>query len=284
MALIVRPAGTRFLFDMRGFWVDERVDGENWSRGGRAHRMGKRLEKRLLLAADHIVSLTEAAVRELEQFSYLRNRALPITVIPTCVDIARFQLKANVEGTFVFGYVGTAGTRYVFDAFVRCFLRLSSLRPGARLLILNRGEHDQIWEALRRGGVPDDVVELRATEHAEVPEQMARMHASAFFSKPVFSKLASAPTRLGEFLACGVPCLANGGVGDVADILRRERVGAVVDGFDDDAIERGLRELLALVDEPGIAERCSDVAKRRFSLQHGVARYAEIYHQLDDSA
>jgi len=281
MALFAKAvSGTRFLFDMRGFWADERVDGGLWLRNGRTYRVAKSMEKRLLLRADHIVSLTVAGVRQLEQFEYLRNRVLAITVIPTCVDLTRFRPRTNAENAFVFGYVGTVGTWYVFDAFVLCFARLRILRPGARLLILNRGEHDHIRSVLRRGGVPDEVVELRATEHADVPEQMARMHATAFFIKPVFSKAASAPTKLGEFLGCGIPCLANDGVGDVADMLRAERVGVVIEGFDGAAIERGLRNLLDLIDEPEIAARCSAAARRRFSLEDGVARYGEIYDRL----
>lgn len=281
MALLVKAVSrVRFLFDMRGFWADERVDGGLWPRNGRTYRVAKRLEKQLLLRADHIVSLTAAGVRQLERFDYLQGRTLPVSVIPTCVDLARFRPQPNRESGLVFGYVGTVGTWYVFEAFVTCFARLRLMRPEARLLILNRGEHEYIRDALRRGGVPDSVVELRTADPSEVPDQMARMHATAFFIKPVFSKLASAPTKLGEFLGCGIPCLANAGVGDVAEVLLQERVGVVVDGVDGDAIDRGLRDLLALVDDPEIALRCSQAARRRFSLEDGVQRYAEIYRQL----
>src|SRR5207248_2823753 len=84
MALAVKRAtGARFLFDMRGFWADERVDGGLWSASSRLYRAAKRVERSLLLGADHIVTLTHASEDEIRRFDYLQERALPITVVPT---------------------------------------------------------------------------------------------------------------------------------------------------------------------------------------------------------
>lgn len=109
---------------------------------------------------------------------------------------------------------------------------------------------------------------------------MARMDAAVFFIKPVFSKQASAPTKLGELLGCGVPVLANTGVGDMATILAEDRVGVAVSAFDADSLQRGVRDLLALAAEPDIRERCVDSARRRFALEAGVSKYAAIYDGL----
>ena len=98
MALVIkRLTGVRFLFDMRGFWADERVDGGLWRREGRMFRVAKWFERRFLLAADHVVSLTVAAVREIERFPYLGDAMPPVTVIPTCADLSRFRIQAKPE-------------------------------------------------------------------------------------------------------------------------------------------------------------------------------------------
>lgn len=279
--LITRATGAKFLFDMRGFWADERVDGELWPHDGCMYRVAKWLERRLLLAADHVVSLTNAGVREMEKFEYLKGRMPPVTVIPTCVDLERFQPRQVERQGLVLGYVGSAGTWYLFDEFVACFVELLRLRPDARLLIINRNEHDYIRARLDAGGISPDVVELRAASHPEVPAQMARMHATAFFIKPVFSKQASAPTKLGEFLGCGIPCLANHGVGDMASLLEDEKVGVAIEGFDRESIKAGVQRLLMLVAGSGVRERCRLAAKRHFSIEGGVSAYEGIYHVLD---
>ena len=286
MALAIkRITGTKYLFDMRGFWADERVDGNLWPRTGRMYRVSKGFERRFLLAADHVVSLTHAAVTEMQRFPYLQGHMPPVTVIPTCADLARFKpiLSKPERAGFVLGYVGSAGTWYLFDEVVACFAELLRRRPDARFLIVNRGEHTFIRERLAAAGIPGDTVELRAATHAEVPQQIARMDAGVFFIRPVFSKQASAPTKLAELLGCGVPCLGNAGVGDMAEVLEGERVGVALQAFDQASLAAGLAQLLALVADPSTAARCVAAAQKHFSLDEGVRRYAAVYRQLGDA-
>ena len=282
MALAIkRLAGVKYVFDMRGFWADERVDGGLWPRGGRLYRVAKWFERRFLAGADHVVSLTDAAVREMAQFPYLAGSMPPVTVIPTCADLERFKPLPVAKGDgLVLGYVGSAGTWYLFDVVVAAFCRLRQLRPDSCLLVINRGGHEYIRERLAAGGVPDEAFELRAATHSEVPAQMARMHAGIFLIKPVFSKQASAPTKLGEFLGCGIPCLSNAGVGDMAAILEGDGVGVAVQDFDAASLDTGLQRLLALIADPGVRERCVASAQRHFSLEEGVRRYQSVYDSL----
>ena len=283
MALTIkRLTGAKYLFDMRGFWADERVDGGLWPRSGRMFRVAKGFERRFLLGADHVVSLTQAAVRELQRFDYLQGRMPPVTVIPTCADLTRFSpmYRERDGGSFVLGYVGTVGTWYLFDEVAACFAQLLRMQPDARFLIVNRGEHAYIRERLAAAGVPDAAVELTTATHAEMPRQMARMDAGVFFIKPVFSKQASAPTKLAEFLGCGIPCLGNAGVGDMAEVLEGERVGVALKSFDEASLNEGLQQLLLLAQDPATRDRCVVSAERYFSLDEGVQRYADIYHKL----
>ena len=285
MALVIKPfSGAKYLFDMRGFWVDERLDGGLWPRGGRMYRVAKWFEKRFLLSADHVVSLTHAAVREMANFDYLQGRMQPITVIPTCADLTRFKpMPREVVGRdFVLGYVGTVGTWYLFDEVAACFAQLLLMKPEAKFLILNRGEHAYIRSRLAAAGVPDAAVEIITATHAEVPSEMARMDAGVFFIKQVFSKQASAPTKLAEFLGCGIPCLSNAGVGDMAGVLEGERVGVALKAFDEASVSAGLAQLLVLASDPDIRARCASVAEKHFSLVEGVRRYAQAYQTLSD--
>ena len=187
--------------------------------------------------------------------------------------------KRDAAG-FVLGYVGSAGTWYLFDEVATCFSHLLRLLPDARLLIVNRGEHSYIRERLTAAGVPDSAVELTTATHDEVPGLMSRMDAGVFFIKPVFSKQASAPTKLAEFLGCGIPCLGNAGVGDMAEILENDKVGVALESFDEDDLLKGLQRLLALVEDTTTSTRCINSAKRHFFLDEGVSRYLYVYQQL----
>jgi glycosyltransferase involved in cell wall biosynthesis len=282
MALAAKGlTGAAFLFDMRGLWADERVDGGLWRDGGRLYRAAKSLERRFLLAADHVVTLTHASEKEIRGFDYLAVRSPPISVIPTCADLDRFSIHGPPpQGPFVLGYVGSVGTWYLLDEMLQCFRLLRRELPDARLLIVNRHEQAMIRERAKAIGVDAGAMEVTAAEHQAMPSLIARMSAAMALIKPSYSKIASAPTKLAEYLGCGVPCLGNAGVGDMESILEGRKVGVAVADLGQDGLEEGVRRLIALASERDIRQRCRDAALDLFSVEKGVADYAGIYKAL----
>lgn len=274
--------GVPFLFDMRGFWADEKLDYGTLTASSPAYRVAKWLEAALLRHADVVASLSRAGVRELERWPLWEGRAPRFEVVTTYANLALFRPPAAPPGgPFTVGYVGSTHGSYLFEPFVEAFLLLKKKVPDARLVVLNRYEQDFL--RARLASLPAGDVEIRAVEHSQVPAEMGRMHASVFFIRPTYAKLASAPTKLGELLACGVPCLTNAGVGDVEEILGRSATGAVVKGFTASELEAGVERLLALAREPGVRERCVSAAEENFSLSRGAARYREIYASMGAS-
>jgi glycosyltransferase involved in cell wall biosynthesis len=287
MALVLkRIIGLKFVFDMRGFWADERVDGGLWPKGSRLYRIAKWFERQFLLNADCVVSLTQTAVDEMRTFTYLQGRMPTFEVITTCADLDLFKPAASTKATqmdgrpFTLGYVGSVGVSYLFDETLHCFKLLLQAIPGAQLFILNRGDHAYIRECLSVHQIDPANVRLEVADHSGVVLAMGQMDAGIFFIKQVYSKMASAPTKLGEFLGCGIPCLSNAGVGDMASILESDRVGIALRDFSEAVMRDAIAHLLQLTREPGIQHRCRQVALGHFSLETGVRKYTVIYREL----
>lgn len=273
--------GARLLFDMRGLWADERVDGGLWPAGGRIYRAVKRIERWLLRGADHIVTLTHASKGVIESFPYMAHGHAPLTVIPTCADLDRFTPgDGKPPARFTLGYLGSIGTWYLFDEVLASFVELRKHRPDALLLVVNRNEQALVRERVAAAGIPADALEVTAAEHAEVPAQVRRMSAGAAVIRPVFSKIASAPTKLAEYLGCGVPCLGNVDVGDMEAILEGERTGVALREFTPGERARAVEALLALCGDPTTPARCRAVAERLFSVEDGAMQYRAIYRSL----
>ncbi len=271
--------GVDYIFDMRGFWVDERIDGGLWRKTDKKYQVGKYFEKQFFLTASKVISLTHAGVREIKKFSYIAPEYDRISVIPTCANLNKFApIKANFRNdAFTLGYLGTATTWYLFEDTVKCFSLFLQEIPEAKILIVNRGEHDFIKDKLRLYNIPMSSVSIESATHDQVPELINKMDASIFFIKPTFSKQSSAPTKLAELLGCGVPCLVNDGVGDMSKIILENNVGVVIKNFDRKEIVKSFRMLKALSTEGGIRQRCRATALDNFSLSEGVKRYNEVY-------
>jgi len=275
-----RTSGAKFLFDMRGFWIDEKIDSGLWRRG-RMYDAGKRIERALFRNADGVVSLTHVGRTELLAWPEIARRRTPITVIPTCVDVDSFTPPSGRRGSDapLIGWVGSLGERYPIDAAARVVARLRQRAPGTRWLVLTNSDSSLVGAAATRAGIPEGALEVRSVPYAEIPAQLARVDATISFVKRSFATLATCPTKFGESLAMGAPVVVNHGIGDCADIVSSERVGTVTD-LSAASLDRAADELVQLLAGGGVQERCVAVARERFSLRGALDRYEQTYFDL----
>jgi glycosyltransferase involved in cell wall biosynthesis len=279
-SILARSVGARFLFDMRGFWVDEKIDAGNWQRGA-MFDAGKRVERHLFGRADGVISLTNAGRDELMGWPELMRRKTPISVIPTCVDLERFEPARPPRGSrpLRMGYVGSLGERYPIEGMARVFARIRKARPDARWSILTHADPKIVHEACARVGVSSDAVDVTMVSFEDVPRHLASMDVTISFVKPSFATLATCPTKFAESLATGLPVVVNEGIGDCAALVRNHRVGAVTD-LSVGSLERAADEVLALLTDPELAARCRKVAREHFDLERALDTYESTYRQL----
>jgi glycosyltransferase involved in cell wall biosynthesis len=281
-----------FVFDMRGFWADERVDGRIWNLSNPLFRAVfayfKRREAEFLAAAGQVISLTEEGRRILLQ---RRGGAdgPPIAVIPCCVDFdafppitrkdraaARKLLGIGAKAT-VAAYLGSWGSWYLTGEMLDFFTVQLERDPAATFLVVSREPRDRIVAEAASRGIPTDRMIVHPASRADVPKLVAAADYGLFFIMPVFSKKASSPTKMGEFLSLELPVVTNGGVGDVEGILAETGAGVVVRSFDSAGYRQALDALTAL--KPDM-KRWRSAARRWFDLATGVERYDAIYHAL----
>lgn len=290
-----RRFGTKFLFDMRGFWPDERVDGGLWNRGNplynTIYKYFKKKEKQYLEQADHTISLTHAGKEVIHSWKHIGGQPVPVTVIPCCVDITLFNretIAANQRaalfqklqinpGQPVIGYVGSIGTWYMLDEMLQCLKVLLQKKPDAVMLFITTEPAEMVLSAARRLGVPERSIRITASTRTEVPHYISLMEFSIFFIKPCFSKTASSPTKQGEIMAMGTPVLCNSGVGDTAYVVGKYHSGIAIDDFSEASLEKALDMMLSTTyDAAEIRKGAEDF----YSLEQGINSYETVYRQL----
>ena len=115
----------------------------------------------------------------------------------------------------------------------------------------------------------------------DMPDYIASADVAIMFIMPVFSKIASCPTKFGEYLACGLPVVINSKIGDTQDIIQKNKIGVVINDFSVEEYDRKVKELLYLIEKDrGLRHRCRDIAKQYFSLDEGIQKYQQIYQTL----
>lgn len=285
-------AGGKLIFDIRGFFPDEYVDAGSWPAGGYLYRGTKWAERKLLAAADGFVVLTEKA-RAILFDKRPADDVRPVAVIPCCVDLNRFVLdpveaqeslrdKYGLTGRRVIVYLGALGGWYLSDEMADLFAAAHAQDPNTISLILTQSDANSFAARLRERGVPDDDFLILKAAPEDVPRFLSAADLAVMFIKPGFSKKASSPTKLAEYLACGLPVICNTGIGDVDEVIETDGVGVLVREFTGDAYAAALELANKLMSDPETAARCRESAVRRFDLVRvGGERYRELYNDIE---
>ncbi len=291
----------RLVFDMRGFWPEERVELGRFQPQGLCYSAAKLLEKRLLAAADHVVVLTESAkaiLREQEAKERLLSadiREAPISVVPCSVDLDRYRpfprdqelaRSHGLESSVVIGNIGAFNRRYLALEMFRFAFHVKAHRPDVRFVYLTDESPDAVRRVAGDAGFDQgDLLILRA-EPEDVPRWLSLFRLGVFFLRPSYAAKASSFAKLGEFLAAGVPVVTNTGVGDVDRILS-DRCGLVLPGLTDRDLSAFAKKALPLLEGDGVPEQvrrqCRAAAAENFSLTDGARRYRAIYESLASS-
>ena len=283
----------KFLFDIRGFWVDERVDGGLWNLKNpiykRAYRIYKEKEANYVATADTIVSLTENGKTEMQ--TWKSYHGTEIKVIPCCADYDLFSLvnpteteKAKMElgfakNDFIISYLGSIGTWYMLDEMLEFFKEFSISNKNAKFLFISNGEQETIKAAAHRKGISELNIKIISAKRKEVPIFAKASTISLSFIKPCYSKKSSSPTKLGELLAMGIPTICNTGIGDVDEIIKYTNGGLMINGFSKNDFESVIEKLIPYLENQEAA-LIRERSRKYYDLKDGVEKYKQIYSQL----
>ncbi len=286
---------TKFLFDMRGFWADERVEGGLWNLKNplynTIYKYFKKKEKQYFEEADHIISLTYLGKEEIHSWDSLRNQPVPITVIPCCVDTELFdpskisqeqkdslykQLNISKSDQLL-GYVGSIGTWYMLDEMLDFFIELKSKLPNAKMLFVTTEPPEMVLSKARSLNIDEHSIIIRPASRKEVPLYISLMNYSIFFIKPCFSKKASSPTKQGEIMAMGVPVVCNTNVGDTGFVVQKYKSGVAIDNFTEENYQNAID---VLVSKQFSAADIRQGAIEFYGLQKGIEHYESVYKLL----
>jgi len=291
------------VFDMRGFWADERVDGNIWKMSSRIYRNiykhYKKKEIDFLTHSSSRISLTENGKNEIitwQKKNYLpvkfRNKKLDINVIPCCVDVNLFNAESidlskssdkrkepSISSNhFVLGYVGSIGTWYMLPEMLDFFSELKKIKPESIFLFITNEPEEKILSLAKEKNIHPQYIRVRSCNHKEVPVYISLFDVSIYFILPAYSKKASSPTKQGELMSMGIPIVCNANVGDADKIVSETNSGWVINDFDEESYE----EVVVKITQEILPDRETIIqhGKREFNLESGARKFREVYERI----
>ena len=278
-----------FVFDMRGFYADERVDGKIWSLDNfiykKIYNYFKSKEKEFLQCSDYTISLTTTGKKEIASWN-LPNQS-KIKVIPCCTDETLFKTK-NIQNVrselgfkkenFIISYVGSIGTWYMLDEMLDFFKCLKTKKPNAKLFFITKDNPQLILEKVKSKGIETTSIKIQPSSREMMPPYIGASNFSIFFILPVFSKKASSPTKMGEIMNLGIPIICNSGVGDVDEVMGKSMPELLVKEFSNKEYARVI-DLITNNYKPN-QKSIIETSHSYYSLEKGIEKYKEVYKEI----
>lgn len=302
--MLKRMCGVKLLFDVRGLMAEEYADAGVWPAGGRLFRIVKRIERRLVAAADGVIVLTRAAKSLLEEWYPQELAGKPVEVIPCCVDRRAFGegpddrhverngiQRTRIQNESRCGsltrptliYVGKLGGWYPIREMAAFFAAAGRVLPGLQVRVLTQSDPEELRNVLAEQGTHHQVT-IGRVPPTELPDELAQAQIGLSLIKPCFSKIASSPTKLAEYLAAGLPVVSTSGIGDTDEILTGnglKPVGVLIRELTEDQYRRAVENLSELLKDTETPARCREAARREFDLDLvGWTRYRRMYDSL----
>jgi glycosyltransferase involved in cell wall biosynthesis len=289
---LCKKSSAKLVYDIRGFWADERVDGKTWDLSNPIYNFiykhFKKKENFLFEKSYAIVTLTENAKGYIQEHFETNNK---FAVVPCCVDMNHFdakkikqerivelktQLKIS-EKDYVLTYVGSLGARYMLNEMLAFYKLLSEKKKNAKFLFISKSDTSEIESICLEMGIDPNKILITSCEYTEIPTYISIGNASVFFIVTSFSGKAVSPTKQAEVMSLGLPIVANTGLGDTDAILKRTESGVVIQDFTEKEYNNAITELLAF-NKP--KNEIREAAIANFSLSGGIEKYAQLYNSL----
>lgn len=235
----------KFIFDMRGLWVDDRRESGRWPEKklvyAVAYNYFKYIERQMIISANRVIVLTNKVISEIRQIAKA-DQKVSIVVIPCCADFNYFgTFLANrsyerkalgfQDSELVFGYLGSIGTVYKFDDALKFFETARKVFPNSRFLVISPNFDSLGRRVVSSFNCPQlvDAVTGFGTTYSQVPKYLSCVDILISFRLSTYSQIAASPTKFGEALALGIPVISNSSVGDIDELTLRLNAGATVD-------------------------------------------------------
>ncbi len=271
----------KIIFDTRGFWIEGLVDIGRIKKDSIYYKVLKFLEKRSILMSDYLITLTPESE---EIFKSIYSGAKFKTAwMPTCVDTAKFQNSRPVgaNGEFVVVYSGSLLNYYNVPAMADFFNALKEKIKKAHFLILANNGVENAREFFRQKGIDEGDYTILNVDPENVPGYLLGSDIAVSFIYDFYFGKASFPTKLAEYLACGLPVVANTQSKFIKDLVENNKIGTIVEKFDSAHLHEAAEKLSLLLQDSDLKSRCREMAKKYLAKNVCSNKYLEIYRELE---
>ena len=268
----------KIIFDMRGFWAEEKADRANLKRSSIRYKLLLFIEKKLLINSEYIICLTNESILYLKKkYDFLKYKNF--VKIPTCVDIKRFKYKKKInKKKFIFSYLGSVDTAYDINPVLNFLDKFSKKKIKYKIYFFTK-KNKILINKLRNYNISKDNYSIKELKFNEVSKFLAKTDIGIFYLNKNLSVKASFPTKIAEFLACGIPIICNDFNKDITNMITKNKLGIIIN-YNKKDINLTINQLKNKILNKKKSVMCREYANKFLSLDKAILKLESIYEKI----
>ncbi len=266
------------LFDNRGVLIEEEILKGNWQRNSTKVKILSFIEEKIVEYADRIVVVSSFFKKYLVKKYTLLKLEKKISVIQNATKLSSSDIdsKVNSSDEIICVYSGSAAPWQKTDKVFEMFLAAKEESSKIKFKIITY--ETKLFKELAEeySSIVEDV-EIVSVPSEKVSNELSKCDFGLLIRDDNLVNNVASPLKFAEYLAAGLPVIVSENVGDTGEIISNYKVGVVLRGDD---FRDAINEILELLKDKDLPERCRMVAKKEFDIDKTIEKYLNIYEEL----
>jgi glycosyltransferase involved in cell wall biosynthesis len=272
----------KIIYDNRGVFIDEEILKGHWKVNGAKENLFRKLEKLLLKKCDAQIVVSKhfcdyIVEQNITDIPNLEEKTFVITNGTKIYNTKTLQMiKRKNNNSFIGVYSGSAAKwqnlseikelfKVAINNFDNLFCKIISYNVEAFEKVFDNSEIDI------------NKIEIESLASYEVWNSLALCNFGILLRENNLINNVAAPLKFAEYLSAGLPVLISKGVGDTEEIIKKYNVGVVIE---DQFYKESLKDLLKLLEDETVYQRCMDVARNEFNIDNCFIEYENVYIEI----
>jgi glycosyltransferase involved in cell wall biosynthesis len=279
----------RIVFDADGLPIEERIDFAGLKKNSLRYQQLKKIEKRIISAADLVLVRTHRAKSFLlEQYKVKADKFFVVKngrdeqffhrFKPEVSEPLRMELGIPPTA-FTFVYCGSIGPQYGVEQMLYIYRSFAERHPSSYFLVLT----NQPEKFLAKITESDKNIIIRKLVFSDVPRYLSIAQVGFAIRKASLSMRGVAPIKLGEYMLTGLPVIASGGIGDTDEMLKSFPFAFVLPGYDEHYLNGAIEWTESLNFSEALAKDVRDFGIKQFGLEESITSYHQALSTLKNS-
>jgi len=256
--LLCRSFGLKWILDVRDLWLYASIGLGYVKRDSLLFKLAQKFET-ISFIKSNIILINSPSIGDYIKIELPKHEWDKIFFVPFSVDTSLFKPMNSPRKKEIIIYVGNFGSAQSLETIIRAMPEVSKFFPKIKLILIGKGEEEIKLKKLRDKLDLKNVIFMDPVPRSKIPELLSQALIGLVPLKDDKSLKYARPTKLYEYLSCGLPVIAYGSSLEVKRIIKESGAGIYVNGNNPTDIAKAT---ITLISNPKLLKKMSYNARK----------------------